>query len=174
MRRQSTRTPAIVSIRADRTDREINVNERSGVIQEFALVSEDPCKTADRELERRADIRFATVPWVVMIVSAVFRTVKFLANENPIEPTRSTARTGNSTFSRKTTPTEKPSAVSAMVEYPIQGPCRSYRSAVPVFFRTDARHQASHSLKCRRAQFPGLAFSFSQAPGTYLRAALPI
>ena len=61
MRRQSTRTPAIVSIRADRTDREINVNERSGVIQEFAslIVSEDPCKAPDRELQRRADIRFA-------------------------------------------------------------------------------------------------------------------
>jgi hypothetical protein len=71
MRRQSTWTPAIVSNRADRTDPEINVSETSGVIQEpagSALIaeytdpegsSEDPCKAADRELQRRADIRFA-------------------------------------------------------------------------------------------------------------------
>jgi hypothetical protein len=63
MRRQSTWTPAIVSNRADRTDREINVNETSGVIQEPAvsalIASEDPCKAPDRELQRRADIRFA-------------------------------------------------------------------------------------------------------------------
>jgi hypothetical protein len=69
MRRQSTWTPAIVSNRADRTDRKINVSETSGVIQEpagSALIaecrlgsSEDPCKAPDRELQRRADIRFA-------------------------------------------------------------------------------------------------------------------
>ena len=71
MRRQSTWTPTIVSNRADRTDREIKVSETSGVIQEpagSALIaegtdrlgsSEDPRKAPDRELQRRADIRFA-------------------------------------------------------------------------------------------------------------------
>jgi hypothetical protein len=84
MRRQSTWTPAIVSNRADRTDREMNVNERSGVIQEFALVSEDPCKAPDRELQRRGDIRFAigialtlTLPALISI-GAYITTVALL------------------------------------------------------------------------------------------------
>jgi hypothetical protein len=71
MRRQSTWTPAIVSNRADRTDREINVGEPSGVVQGpavSALIAEnidtdgsfgDRCKAPDQELQRRADIRFA-------------------------------------------------------------------------------------------------------------------
>jgi hypothetical protein len=96
MRRQSTWTSAIVSNRADRTDREINVSESSGVIQEparSALIaectdpqgySEDPCKTPDRELQRRADIRFAigigltlTLP-VLISMGAYITTVALL------------------------------------------------------------------------------------------------
>jgi hypothetical protein len=71
MRRQSTWTPAIVSNRADRTDRAINASKTSGVDQKpagSALIAEhtdprgysgDPCGAPDRELQRRADIRFA-------------------------------------------------------------------------------------------------------------------
>ena len=65
MHRQSTWTPAIVSNRADRTAREMNV---SGTIQgpavsasvaERTVGSGDPCKVPDRDLQRRGDIRFA-------------------------------------------------------------------------------------------------------------------
>lgn len=66
--------------------------------------------------------------WVITIVSVVFRTLKLLTSENPMEPTSNTATTDNSIFSRKIAPTEKPSVANAMAAYSIQGPCRSYRS----------------------------------------------
>jgi hypothetical protein len=65
MRRQSTWTPAIVSNRTDRTDREINVSRTiqapavPALIAESTVDSGDPCKVPDRDIQRRGDIRFA-------------------------------------------------------------------------------------------------------------------